>query len=40
MIVFATILIVATLYMPKGIVFPLVTHLLARQGRPRNASAP
>jgi len=40
MLVFATILIVATLYMPKGIMFPLVTHLLARQGRPRNARAP
>jgi branched-chain amino acid transport system permease protein len=40
MIVFATILIIATLFMPKGIVFPLVTYLLPRHRRLRNARAP
>jgi branched-chain amino acid transport system permease protein len=40
MILFATILIVATLFMPKGIVFPLVTHLLPRRWRLRNVRAP
>jgi branched-chain amino acid transport system permease protein len=39
MILFATILIVATLFMPKGIVFPLITHLLPRRWRVRNARA-
>lgn len=39
MIVFATILIVATLFMPQGIIFPLVNHLLPRQWRLRNARA-
>jgi branched-chain amino acid transport system permease protein len=39
MIVFATILIVATLFMPKGIIFPLITHLVPRNWRLRNARA-
>jgi len=39
MITFAAILIAATLFMPKGIVFPLLTHLLPRERRLRNARA-
>jgi branched-chain amino acid transport system permease protein len=37
MIIFATILILATLFMPRGIVFPLIEHLLPRNWRSRNA---
>ena len=37
MIIFATILIVATLFMPRGIVFPLVEHLLPARWRTRDA---
>lgn len=40
MIIFATILIVATLFMPRGIIFPLVEHLLPQRWRTRHASAP
>ncbi len=39
MIIFATILIVATLFMPRGIVFPLVEHLLPARWRTRDAGA-
>lgn len=39
MITFAAILIAATLFMPKGIVFPLLAHLLPRERRLRNARA-
>lgn len=39
MIIFATILIVATLFMPRGIIFPLVEHLVPRRWRLRNAGA-
>jgi ABC-type branched-subunit amino acid transport system permease subunit len=37
MITFAAILIVATLFMPNGIIFPLVRHLLPRRARLRHA---
>jgi len=37
MIIFATILIVATLFMPRGIVFPLIEHLLPARWRTRDA---
>jgi len=40
MIIFATILIVATLFMPRGIIFPLVEHLLPQRWRTRHASTP
>lgn len=40
MITFAAILIVATLFMPRGIVFPLVEQLLPQRWRPRHARAP
>ncbi len=39
MIIFATILIVATLFMPKGIIYPLVTHLVPRRWRLSDARA-
>ncbi|HET9669524.1 MAG TPA: branched-chain amino acid ABC transporter permease [Casimicrobiaceae bacterium] len=39
MITFATILIVATLFMPKGIIYPLVTHLVPRRWRLPDARA-
>jgi branched-chain amino acid transport system permease protein len=39
MITFAAILIVATLFMPKGIIYPLVAHLLPRQWRLSDARA-
>jgi len=39
MITFATILIVATLFMPRGIIFPLLEHLVPRRWRIRNAAA-
>ena len=39
MIIFATILIVATLFMPRGIVFPLIEHLLPARWRTRDAGA-
>jgi branched-chain amino acid transport system permease protein len=37
MIIFAAILIVATLFMPRGIVFPLVEHLVPERWRTRHA---
>lgn len=40
MVIFATILILATLFMPRGIVYPLLTLLVPRRWRVRNASAP
>lgn len=40
MIIFATILIVATLFMPRGIIFPLVENLLPQRWRTRHANAP
>lgn len=40
MIIFATILILATLFMPRGIVFPLVAHLLPQRRRTRHVGAP
>jgi branched-chain amino acid transport system permease protein len=39
MITFAAILVAATLFMPRGIVFPLLSHLLPRERRLRNARA-
>jgi branched-chain amino acid transport system permease protein len=39
MIIFATILIVATLFMPKGIIYPLVAHLVPRRWRLPDARA-
>jgi branched-chain amino acid transport system permease protein len=39
MIIFATILILATLFMPRGIVYPLLTILVPRRWRLRNATA-
>ena len=36
MIIFAAILIVATLFMPRGIVFPLVEHLVPERWRTRH----
>ena len=33
MVIFATILIVATLFMPRGIIFPLVEHLVPERWR-------
>ncbi|HWC44797.1 MAG TPA: branched-chain amino acid ABC transporter permease [Casimicrobiaceae bacterium] len=39
MITFATILIVATLFMPKGIIYPLVAHLVPRRWRLPDARA-
>ncbi len=38
MIIFATILIVATLFMPRGIIFPLVEHLLPQRWRTRHVT--
>lgn len=40
MIIFATILILATLFMPRGIIFPLVEHLLPQRWRARHVPAP
>ena len=40
MVIFAAILIVATLYMPRGIVFPLVAKLMPRPPRTPYAGAP
>jgi branched-chain amino acid transport system permease protein len=40
MVIFAAILIVATLYMPRGIVFPLVEKLMPRPPRTPHAGAP
>jgi len=39
MVIFATILVVATLFMPRGIIFPLVEHLVPRRWRPGHARA-
>lgn len=39
MIIFATILIVATLFMPRGIIFPLLEHLVPARWRPRHGTA-
>jgi len=39
MVIFATILIVSTLFMPRGIIFPLVEHLLPHRGRKSHDSA-
>jgi branched-chain amino acid transport system permease protein len=39
MVIFAAILIAATLYMPRGIVLPLVEHLLPRLAWRRTPSA-
>ena len=40
MILFAAILIVATLFMPRGIIFPLVEHLVPRRWRTGHAGTP
>lgn len=40
MIIFASILIAATLFMPRGIIFPLVEHLVPQRWRTRDASTP
>jgi branched-chain amino acid transport system permease protein len=40
MIIFAVILIVATLFMPRGIIFPLVEHLVPRRWRTADARTP
>jgi len=39
MVIFATILIVATLFMPRGIIFPLVEHLVPQRWRKSHGSA-
>lgn len=39
MVIFATILVVATLFMPRGIIFPLVEHLVPRRWRERHGRA-
>ena len=39
MIVFATILILAALFMPRGIIFPLIEHLVPRRWSSRHATA-
>ena len=39
MVIFAAILIVATLFMPRGIIFPLVEHLVPPRWRKRHAGA-
>lgn len=39
MVIFAGILVVATLFMPRGIIFPLVEHLVPRRWRRNNGSA-
>jgi branched-chain amino acid transport system permease protein len=39
MVIFATILILATLFMPRGIIFPLVEHLVPERWRKRHAAA-
>ncbi|MGQ0654549.1 MAG: branched-chain amino acid ABC transporter permease [Betaproteobacteria bacterium] len=39
MVIFATILIVATLFMPRGIIFPLIEHLVPERWRKRHAAA-
>ena len=38
MVIFAVILVVATLFMPRGIIFPLVEHLVPRRWRHGRAS--
>ena len=40
MVIFATILIVATLFMPRGIIFPLVEHLVPQRWRTNRARTP
>ena len=40
MVIFASILIVATLFMPRGIIFPLVEHLVPQRWRKSHAGAP
>jgi branched-chain amino acid transport system permease protein len=40
MVIFATILVVATLFMPRGIIFPLVEHLVPRRWRKNHAGTP
>jgi branched-chain amino acid transport system permease protein len=39
MVIFATILIVAALFMPRGIIFPLVEHLVPPRWTKRHAPA-
>jgi len=39
MIIFGTILIVATLFMPRGIIFPLIEHLVPSRWRTRHVRA-
>jgi len=39
MIVFATILILAALFMPRGIIFPLIEHLVPRRWSSKDAAA-
>ena len=39
MIIFAGILIITTLFMPKGIIFPLIEHLVPRRWRTGNVDA-
>ena len=40
MVIFAAILIVAALFMPRGIIFPLVEHLVPQRWRKNNAVTP
>ncbi|MEP7329681.1 MAG: branched-chain amino acid ABC transporter permease [Betaproteobacteria bacterium] len=39
MIIFSVILIVTTLFMPRGIIFPIIEHLVPKRWRTRHASA-
>jgi len=39
MIIFATVLIVAALFMPRGIIFPLIEHLVPRRWSSKDAAA-
>ncbi|OGA68385.1 MAG: hypothetical protein A3G81_21925 [Betaproteobacteria bacterium RIFCSPLOWO2_12_FULL_65_14] len=39
MLIFAVILVLATLFMPRGIIFPLVEHLVPRRWRTRHVRA-
>ena len=38
MIIFATVLIVAALFMPRGIIFPLIEHLVPRRWSSKDAA--
>ena len=39
MIIFGSILIIATLFMPRGIIFPMIEHLVPSRWRTRHVGA-